>query len=146
MNARQLANSLDEMMKDTKRGHLSWNMQIETTDDLDASLKERLEQDGTEWLVDECFVEYACTWKGQDFCMISYEHVLTHEEQTRMTCLIFLPPLGMRFFDVAELAPYAVEADAYLTSKVHLLWETLMELYRTNPARCRLRVIDPLKN
>ena len=146
MNARQLANSLDEMMKDTKRGHLSWNMQIETTDDLDASLKERLEQDGTEWLVDECFVEYACTWKGQDFCMISYEHVLTHEEQTRMTCLIFLPPLGMRFFDVAELAPYAVEADAYLTSKVHLLWETLMELYRTDPARCRLRVIDPLKN
>ena len=146
MNARQLANSLDEMMRDTKRGHLSWNMQIETTDDLDASLKERLEQDGTEWLVDECFVEYACTWKGQDFCMISYEHVLTHEDQTRMTCLIFLPPLGMRFFDVAELAPYAVEADAYLTSKVHLLWETLMELYRTNPARCRLRVIDPLKN
>ena len=146
MNARQLANSLDEMMRDTKRGHLSWNMQIETTDDLDASLKERLEQDGTEWLVDECFVEYACTWKGQDFCMISYEHVLTHEDQTRMTCLIFLPPLGMRFFDVAELAPYAVEADAYLTSKVHLLWETLMGLYRTNPTRCRLRVIDPLKN
>ena len=146
MNARQLANSLDEMMRDTKRGHLSWNMQIETTDDLDASLKERLEQDGTEWLVDECFVEYACTWKGQDFCMISYEHVLTHEDQTRMTCLIFLPPLGMRFFDVAELAPYAVEADAYLTSKVHLLWETLMGLYRTDPTRCRLRVIDPLKN
>ena len=53
--------------------------------------------------------------------MISYERVLTHEDLTRMTCLIFLPPLGMRFFDVAELAPYAVEADAYLTSKVHLL-------------------------
>ena len=48
MNARQLANSLDEMMKETKRGHLSWSMQIETTDDLDASLKEKLEQDGIE--------------------------------------------------------------------------------------------------
>ena len=146
MNARQLANSLDEMMKDTKRGHLSWSMQIETTDDLDASLKERLEQDGMEWLVDECFVEYACTWKGQDFCMISYEHVLTHGDQTRMTCLIFLPPLGMRFFDVAELAPYAIETDAYLTSKIHALWEMLMDLYRTDPSRCRLSVIDPLKN
>lgn len=145
MNARQLANSLDEMMKDTKRGHLSWNMQIETTDDLDASLKGTFEENGAEWLVDECFVEYSCTWKGQDFCMISYEHVLTHEDQTRMTCLIFLPPLGMRFFDVAELAPYAVEADVYLTSKVHMLWEMLMELYRTNPARCKLSVIDPLK-
>ena len=146
MNARQLANSLDDMMKDTKRGHLSWSMQIETTDDLDASLKEKLEKDGTEWLVDECFVEYACTWRGQDFCMISYEHVLTHEDQTRMTCLIFLPPLGMRFFDVAELAPYAVAADAYLTNKVHQLWEMLLNLYRTEPSRCKIRVIDPLKN
>ena len=146
MNAKQLANSLDEMIKDTRRGHLNWSMQIETTDDLDASLKEKLEQDGTQWLVDECFVEYACTWKRQDFCMISYEHVLTHEDQTRMTCLIFLPPLGMRFFDVAELAPYAVEADAYLTNKVHQLWEMLLNLYRTEPSRCKIRVIDPLKN
>ena len=78
--------------------------------------------------------------------MISYEHVLTNEEQTRMTCLIFLPPLGMRFFDIAELAPYAVDADAYLTSKVHQLWEMLIGLYRTDPARCRISVIDPLKN
>ena len=145
MNARQLANSLDEMMKDTKRGHLNWSMQVETTDDLDASLKETFEQDGVTWLVDECFVEYACTWRGQDFCMISYEHVLTHEDQTRMTCLIFLPPLGMRFFDVAELAPYAIEADAYVSNKVHLLFEMLLSLYRTDPSRCRLSVIDPLK-
>ena len=145
MNARQLANSLDEMMKDTKRGHLNWSMQVETTDDLDASLKETLEQDGVEWLVDECFVEYACTWRGQDFCMISYEHVLTHADQTRMTCLIFLPPLGMRFFDVAELAPYAIEADAYVSNKVHLLFEMLLSLYPTPPSRCPLSVIDPLK-
>ena len=146
MNARQLANSLDEMMKDTKRGHLNWSMQVETTDDLDASLKETFEQDGVTWLVDECFVEYACTWRGQDFCMISYEHVLTHEDQTRMTCLIFLPPLGMRFFDVAELAPYAIENDAYVSNKVHQLFEMLLALYRTDPSRCRLSVIDPLKN
>ena len=78
--------------------------------------------------------------------MISYEHVLTHEDQTRMTCLIFLPPLGMRFFDVAELAPYAIEADAYVSNKVHQLFEMLLALYRTDPSRCRLSVIDPLKN
>ncbi|MDD7642842.1 MAG: hypothetical protein PUK75_10290 [bacterium] len=146
MNAKGLMNYLDEMMKETKRGHQNWSMQIETTDDLDASLKEKLTQDGVEWLVDECFVEYSCTFKGQDFCMISYEHVLTHESQTRMTCLIFLPPLGVRFFDVAELAPYAVTADARLTGKVHMLFEMLLSLYRTDPARCRLQVIDPLKN
>lgn len=146
MNAKGLMNYLDELMKETKRGHLNWSMQIETTDDLDASLKEKLTQDGVEWLVDECFVEYSCTFRGQDFCMISYEHVLTHESQTRMTCLIFLPPLGVRFFDVAELAPYAVTADARLTGKVHMLFEMLLSLYRTDPARCRLQVIDPLKN
>ena len=78
--------------------------------------------------------------------MISYEHVLTHEDQTRMACLIFLPPLGMRFFDVAELAPYAIEADAYVSNKVHQLFEMLLALYRTDPSRCRLSVIDPLKN
>lgn len=146
MNAKGLMNYLDELMKETKRGHLNWSMQIETTDDLDASLKEKLTQDGVEWLVDECFVEYSCTFRGQDFCMISYEHVLTHESQTRMTCLIFLPPLGVRFFDVAELAPYAVTADARLTGRVHMLFEMLLSLYRTDPTRCRLQVIDPLKN
>lgn len=146
MNARQLANSLDEMMRETKRGRLNWGMQIETTDDLDESYKEKVEQDHTTWVVDECFVEYSCTFKGQDFCMISYEHIMTHEDQTRMTCLIFLPPLGIRFFDVTELAPYAIQADAYVTSKVHQLFELLMELYRANSAQCRLRVIDPLKN
>lgn len=146
MNAKQLANTLDDMMKETRRGNLCWKMQIESTDDLDDELKEKFEKDGIQWVVDECFVEYTCTWRGADFCMISYEHVLTFEAQTRMTCLIFLPPMGMRYFDVAELAPYAVQADAYVSSKVHMLWEMLMELYRTDPSRCRLTVIDPLKN
>ena len=146
MNEKQLANMLDDMMKDTKRGNLNWKMQIEATDDLDDDLKERFKKDGIEWVVDECFVEYTCTWRGNDFCMISYEHVLSLEDQTRMTCLIFLPPMGMRYFDVTELATYAVNADAYLSSKVHILWETLMELFRTDPTRCRLTVIDPMKN
>ncbi len=146
MDAQHLANTIDEMMKETKRGRLDWGMQIESTDDLDSSLKGTVEQDGRTWTVDECFVEYSCTWKGKDFCMISYEYVLTHDEATRMTCLIYLPPAGMRYFDVAELAPYAVQADAYLTNKVHMLWEMLMELRRSEPSRCRLSVIDPLKN
>ncbi len=146
MTAKQLAHTIDELQKETKRGRLNWSMQIEATDDLDASKKEHLTRDGNDWIVDECFVEYSCVWKGQDFCMISYEHVLTCGPQTRMTCLIFLPPQGMRFFDVAELAPYAIEADAFITGKVHLLFEQLMELYRSEPHRCNLRVIDPLKN
>jgi hypothetical protein len=146
MNVKQLANTLDEMMKETKRGHLNWSLQIESTDDLDASLKDTITENDMEWLVDECFVAYSCTFKGQDFCMISYEHVLTHADQTRMTCLIFLPPLGMRFFDVEKLLPYAIDADAYISNKVHQLFDQLWELYHTDKSRCSLRVIDPLKN
>jgi hypothetical protein len=146
MTVKQLSNTLDEMMKETKRGHLNWSLQIESTDDLDASLKDTVTDNDVEWLVDECFVAYSCTFKGEDFCMISYEHVLTHDDQTRMTCLIFLPPLGMRFFDVEKLLPYAIDADAYITNKVHMLFEQLWALHQTDSSRCRLQVIDPLKN
>jgi hypothetical protein len=146
MTVKQLSNTLDEMMKETKRGHLNWSLQIESTDDLDASLKDTVTDNDVEWLVDECFVAYSCTFKGEDFCMISYEHVLTHDDQTRMTCLIFLPPLGMRFFDVEKLLPYAIDADAYISNKVHMLFDQLWELYQTDKSRCSLHVIDPLKN
>lgn len=145
MNAKQLAATLDEMMKETKRGSLNWKMMIETTDDLDASLKEKVTIDDTEWIVDECFVEYQCTYHRQEFCMISYEHVLTCGDRTQMTCMIYLPPLGMRYFDIERLAPYAIVADAYVSNHVHQLWDMLMALYRTDNSRVQLRVIDPLK-
>jgi hypothetical protein len=143
---KQLSNTLDEMMKETKRGHLNWRLQIESTDDLDSSLKDTITEEGKEWLVDECFVAYSCTFRKQDFCLISYEHVLTCGDLTRMTCLIFLPPPGMQFFDVEKLLPYAIDADAYITNKVHLLFEQLWALHQTDSSRCRLQVIDPLKN
>ncbi len=39
----------------------------------------------------------------------------TPAERKKKSCnLIFLPPLGIRFFDVDVLAPYAVEADQML--------------------------------
>lgn len=146
MNAKQLAATLDDMMKETKRGNLNWKMMIETTDDLDVSLKEKVTIDDTEWIVDECFVEYQCTYRKQDFCMISYEHVLTCGNRTQMTCMIYLPPLGMRYFDIDKLAPYAIVADAYVSNRVHQLWDMLMALYRTDSSRMQLRVIDPLNN
>ena len=146
LTATGLAKQLDEMIKATNRGNLDWRMTIESTDDLAPELKEKFTaDDGIEYLVDECFVEYHCTYHNKEFNLISYEHVLTHDGNTRMTCLIFLPPQGIRFFDVALLSPYAIEADAYVSGKVHLLWETLFSLYKENPARVALRVIDPLK-
>jgi hypothetical protein len=146
MNAKQLSSTLDEMMKETKRGHLNWSLQIESTDDLDASVKDTVSEDGRQWLVDECFVSYSCSFRGEDFCMISYEHVLTCQDQTRMNCLIFLPPPGMRFFDLSKLLPYAIDADACIAGKAHMLFEQLWALHQTDEGRCRLQVIDPVKN
>ena len=147
MTSKQLGATIDDRIKETKRGNLDWKMQIESTDDLSVDLKEKyIDENDKTWIVDECFVAYECLYKRQPFCMISYEHVLTCEDKTRMTCLIFLPPLGMRFFDVAELAPYAVDADPILGNKVHMLWEQLMQQYRSGTGKVKIQVVDPLNN
>ncbi len=145
MTTNNLSRQLEDMIKETGKNHLSWNMVIESTDDLDESIKEKLEDDGITWTVDECFVEYSCQWKGKDFCLISYEHVLSHEDKTRMNALVFLPPLGMRYFDINTLAPYAIKVDSVLANRVHILFETLMTHVRADDHTVSLRVIDPLK-
>ena len=62
--------------------------------------------------------------------MISYEQIYTCGEKKKSCNLIFLPPLGVRFFDVDVLAPYAVEADQMLIYEVHMLWLTVLEQYK----------------
>jgi hypothetical protein len=46
---------------------------------------------------------------------------------------VFLPPLGIRFFDVDILAPYAVETNQMLLYEIHLLWQTVLDLYKKDP-------------
>ena len=61
-------------------------------------------------------------------------------EKKKSCNLIFLPPLGIRFFDVDVLAPYAVETDQMLVYEVHMLWLTVLEQYKKDPQSMELDV------
>ena len=141
---KQLADQIDAMIKDTKKGSVTWKLQIETTDDLEDDVKEKLETEDGEFVIDECFVSYECTYQRKPFRLISYEHVMRREDVTRMTALIFLPPEGLRYFDVAFLAPYAIENSSLLSGRVHNLFETLMELHKAGSASVSVSYIDPV--
>ena len=76
--------------------------------------------------------------------MISYERILTKGETVRSNALIFLPPEGLRYFDIAVLAPYAVDNNAILSDRVHNLFVTLMDLHREGASQIRVQYIDPM--
>ncbi len=141
---KQLADKLDILIKETNKNGLKWKMQIETTDDLSEDLKEKLETEEGEYIIDECFVSYECTCQRQEFRMISYEHVMRRGDTTRMTALIFMPPEGLRYFDVAVMAPYAVDNSSMLSGKVHNLFDTLMKLHAAGSDQVSVKYIDPI--
>ena len=144
LNAKQLSDQIEELIKETKKNGLAWKMQIETTDDLEPEVKEKLETDEGEYVVDECFVSYECVFRKKEFRMISYERILTKGETVRSNALIFLPPEGLRYFDIAVLAPYAVDNNAILSDRVHNLFVTLMDLHREGASQIRVQYIDPM--
>ncbi|MCD7708815.1 MAG: hypothetical protein LUI02_02950 [Clostridiales bacterium] len=137
----ELMKKIGDLIKDTQAGKISWEVQCQTTEYDDASTKQiERDDDGTEWVVDECYVSYYCENKGEDFLMISYEKLYKNGDQVHSKNLVFTPPLGVRFFDVARLAEYAVDTDKMLAYNVHMLWITLMDLYKSAPDRIALSV------
>ncbi len=128
-----LLHQLTEMVKETKAGKLHWDVRCQTTEYNDPERKPVVEENGTLWTVDECYVSYYCEYKGKEFLMISYEMLHTAGPKIQTTNLIFLPPLGIRIFDINMLLPYAVEASQMLVYEVHMLWMTLLEAYKKNP-------------
>ncbi len=129
----ELLRELTELIKDTKAGRIHWDIKCQTTEYNDVKEKPVVEEDGIMWTVDECYVSYYCEYKGQEFLMISYEMIHTNEDKKKTTNLIFTPPLGIRYFDINTLLPYAVEASQVLTYEVHMLWLTILEVYKTSP-------------
>ena len=91
-------------------------------------------------MIDECFVSYHCMDQEKEFLLVSYEQIYTCGEKKKSCNLIFLPPLGIRFFDVDVLAPYAVEADQMLIYEVHMLWLAVLEQYKKDPQSMELDV------
>ena len=97
-------------------------------------------EDGVDWIVDECFVSYYCTHQDKEFLMITYEKLYSNGENKKSENLIFLPPLGIRFFDLDTLAPYAVKADQMLIYDIHMLWLSILEQYRKNSQSANITV------
>lgn len=138
----ELQHKLTELVKETQAGHIVWDMQCLTTEYRAAGEKETEKIDGVSWTVDECFVSYHCEYRGMEFLMITYEKIYTRGQRKRSNNLVFLPPLGIRIFDLDRLAPYAVQASQVLTYSIHMLWMTLLDEYRRNPQHVSIAVSE----
>ncbi len=134
----ELIREITELTKETKAGKLFWNVKCQTTEYNPEEEKPVVEENGISWIVDECYVEYSCQYKGKEFVMISYEMIHSCGEKTKTTNMVFLPPLGMRFFDIRQLLPYAVENSQMLSYSVHELWLLLLECHKNNPQQVAL--------
>ena len=98
-------------------------------DDIDILLKDKT---GSQIIICEC------KYKNEDFLMITYEMIHTSGEEIQTTNLIFLPPLGIRYFDISVLMPYSVEASNILVYDVHTLWELLLRLKKSGSENIEL--------
>lgn len=130
---KQLIKELTEIIKDTSKGKVKWKVQGQTTEYNELSLKPTVVEDGITWVVDECYISFECKYKGEDFVLITYEMIHTSDEQKKTTNLVFLPPLGVRYFDLRTLLPYSIEASQILTFEIHNLWMMLLDMYKKNP-------------
>lgn len=133
---------LDDMLKDTKNKRLKWRLEIETSEYEPEDKKIIIKEGNKEWLMNECYTCFSCTFHGEDFVMITYEDIETYEKETRSLTMVFLPPVAMRLFDVNTLAPYCISTNAVLTSKIHTLYETLLALYKEDKNNVTI-IMDP---
>ena len=129
----ELSHMLTEMYNDTKDGKIRWNLSVQTTENNEVSEKPVEVEDGVSWTIDECYVSYYCKYKGQDFLMITYEMIKTAGDKVHTTNMIFLPPLGIRVFQLPMLLPYAVQASGVLANQIHNLWELLLAMKKADP-------------
>lgn len=138
MKKSELIHEITNLVKETKAGRIQWDVLCQTTEFHPQEEKPMVEEEGREWLVDECYVSYHCEYHGKEFLMITYEMIHTSGDQQKTTNLVFLPPLGIRIFDIHMLMNYAVEADQVLIYEIHMLWLTLLELHKSNPQLVKL--------
>ena len=136
----QLVRKVTDMIQKTREGKLHWDIQCQTTEYNDPAKKPVETEEGETWVIDECFVSYECTHKGKDFLLITYEQIFTCGQKKKSCNLLFMPPMGIRFYDVDTLAPYAVKADQMLTYEAHMLWLTILEKCKDKSERIKLDV------
>lgn len=133
MKQEALGRKLTELMEETKKGRIHWNVEVQTTETNDEADKPRETENGVEWVIDECYVSYYCKYRDAEFCMITYELIKTAGERVTSSNMVFVPPLGIRYFDLHTLLPHSVEISAVLMEQIHRLWMMLLEMYKADP-------------
>lgn len=136
----ELMREVTELIKVTNDGTIRWDIVVQTTEGNEESEKPVEEEGGVRWIIDECFVSYYCKFRGKDFCMVTYELIKRAGDKTVSSNMVFLPPLGMRFFDLRILLPYSVQASHVLLDQIHNLWVLLMDLYKVDKSSIYLDV------
>ena len=137
----ELSHQLTEMYKETKEGKLHWSLQVQTTEHNEASEKPVEVEDGVSWTIDECYASYVCQYRGQDFCMITYELIKTAGGKVQTTNFLFLPPMGIRAFHLQTLLPYSIPISNVLANQIHNLWELLLQQYKADHTSVNLDVL-----
>ncbi len=138
----ELMREVTELVKETKAGKIQWKIEVSTTEYNRPEDKVTIIDKGTKWTSDECFVSYYCQYKGEEFLMITYEMINSAGAQKKTTNLVFLPPLGIRVFDLHALLPYSVEADQMLVYNVHMLWLTVLEEQKKRPELISIDAVE----
>ena len=77
--------------------------------------------------------------------VITYEMLKTAnrsigEQKVKSSNMVFLPPLGMRFFDIHALLPYSIEVSNVLLDAIHRLWVMLLDMYKVDKGSIYLNV------
>lgn len=140
MRQEELSKKIAELITETKAGKIRWSVEVQTTEANDSSEKPKEVENGIEWTVDECYVSYYCKYRDNDFCMITYELIKTAGDKITSSNMVFLPPLGMRYFDLRTLLPHSVETSAVLLEQIHRLWVMLLDMYKVDKGSIRLDV------
>lgn len=138
MNKATLQREIGKMVMETQAGRLNWKIDVSTTEFNEPASKPVIDVDGEKWTSDECYVSYYCQYRGEEFLMITYEMISKCGPKTKSTNLVFLPPLGVRFFELNSLIPHTVEADQMLTYSIHQLWMAILDAKKKRPEQITL--------
>lgn len=140
MKKEELSRRIAELLAETKAGRVRWNVEVQTTEANEASEKPIEVESGVEWTIDECYVSYYCKHRNKDFCMITYELIKTAGDKVTSSNMVFVPPLGIRLFDLRTLLPHSVETSPVLLDQIHQLWVLLLDMYKVDKSSLYLDV------
>ncbi|MCR5468523.1 MAG: hypothetical protein K6F37_06145 [Lachnospiraceae bacterium] len=137
MREEELVRKFKLLMDETSKGKIKWDIQVQTTEYNENKYTET-DDDGVEWTIDECYVNYFTEDVDPAFNMITYEMIRTSGSECHTTTFVFFPPLGIRYFNLRTLFPYSVKADSMVTQSVHMLWNQLLALAKKNDPNIKI--------